>query len=284
MECLGIPWGNKKGLGIGFWLGTGVMSLINLFCSIAFDKNYYTARYSLVMFFSRAIFIRNMCFFAQMRIKAIILDLDNTLLDFLKMKRICCDAAIDAMIRAGLKMGKRQAITELDKIYKFNIEDGQIFQKFLLKVKKKIDYRILCCGINAYRRARFTSQRPYPYVKSTLKALKKRGYKLAILSDAPKLKAFLRLTAMDLQDYFDVIVTFDDTKARKPSRRAFSCVLEKLNVKPAECLMVGDWVERDILGAKKAGMMSCFAKYGSRSSKSDADFEIEDFRDLLKIV
>jgi len=36
--------------------------------------------------------------------KAIVFDLDNTLIDFLKMKRICCTAAVEAMIGSGLKL------------------------------------------------------------------------------------------------------------------------------------------------------------------------------------
>jgi len=219
-----------------------------------------------------------------MKIKAIILDLDNTLIDFMKIKKVCCDAAIKAMIKAGLKANKKKALSTLNKIYRFNMEDPEIFQKFLLKTNKKVDYRILTSGINAYRKARTNLLKPYPNVKPTLIKLKKKGLKLAILSDAPKLKAYLRLTAMKLDDYFDVIATYDDTKAKKPSKKAFMYVLRKLKAKPEECIMVGDWVERDIKGAKAIGMKSCFAKYGSSSRKSNADYEIDDFKELCRIV
>ena len=39
-----------------------------------------------------------------MVIKAVLFDIDNTLIDFMKMKKECCRAAIDAMISAGLKI------------------------------------------------------------------------------------------------------------------------------------------------------------------------------------
>lgn len=44
---------NKEGafLGIGFWAGMGAMSLINFCGSIFLDRNYYTMRYAIVMFF-----------------------------------------------------------------------------------------------------------------------------------------------------------------------------------------------------------------------------------------
>jgi predicted HAD superfamily phosphohydrolase YqeG len=42
--------------------------------------------------------------------KAIILDLDNTLIDFMKIKRTACRAAVNAMIKAGLKAYRKEAL------------------------------------------------------------------------------------------------------------------------------------------------------------------------------
>ena len=46
-----------------------------------------------------------------MPIRAVLFDLDNTLIDFMTMKRKSCEAAVDAMISAGLRMPKRRAST-----------------------------------------------------------------------------------------------------------------------------------------------------------------------------
>ena len=43
-------------------------------------------------------------------IKAILFDLDNTLIDFMTMKRKCCEAAIDSMIASGLDMKREKAL------------------------------------------------------------------------------------------------------------------------------------------------------------------------------
>ena len=49
--------------------------------------------------------------------------------------------------------------------------------------------------------------------------------------------------------------------------------------------MVGDWPERDIKGAKALGMVTCFAKYGNpEATAPDADYEINDIKELLEIV
>src|SRR3989344_7085521 len=132
-------------------------------------------------------------------LKSVIFDLDNTLIDFMTMKRISCDAAISAMIGAGLSMGKEEATRELFSLYdKYGLEEKTIFQKFLKKFEKKIDYEILASGIVAYRRVRSGFLEPYPNVSKVLFELKRRGIKLAIVSDAPRLKAWIRLVSMKI--------------------------------------------------------------------------------------
>ena len=219
-------------------------------------------------------------------IKAVIFDLDNTLIDFMTMKNLSCDAAIYAMIGSGLNVNKNKAMKELFKLYdKYGLEEKTIFQKFLKKIAKKVDYEILASGIVAYRRVRTGFLEPYPHVGEVLFELKRRGIKLAIVSDAPRLKAWIRLVSMKINHLFDVVVTFDDTKEFKPSTVPFKLAFKKLKVKANECLMVGDRPERDIKGAKKLGILTCFAKYGNPTAKgSDADYEINDIKELLEIV
>jgi len=218
-------------------------------------------------------------------IKAVIFDLDNTLIDFMKMKQLSCDAAISAMIDAGLNVNKDKATKILFSLYdEYGLEEKQIFQKFLKRLTKKIDYEILASGIVAYRRVRAGFLEPYPHVTDVLFELKGLGIKLAIVSDAPRLKAWIRLVSMKVNHLFDFVVTFDDTKEMKPSTMPFKVAFKKLKVKPKECLMVGDRPERDIKGAKKLGMLTCFAKYGNPKAKSNADYEINDIKELPEIV
>lgn len=219
-------------------------------------------------------------------IKAVIFDLDNTLIDFMTMKKLSCDAAISAMIGAGLDVNKNKAVKGLFKLYdEYGLEEKTIFQKFLKKLTKKINYEILASGIVAYRRVRTGFLEPYPHVGEVLFELKRKGIKLAIVSDAPRLKAWIRLVSMKINHLFDVVVAFEDTKEFKPSSVPFKLAFKKLNVKASECLMVGDRPERDIKGAKILGMLTCFAKYGNPAAKgSEADYEINDIKELLEII
>ena len=219
-------------------------------------------------------------------IKAVIFDLDNTLIDFMKMKKHSCSAAIDAMIGAGLNVKHDNATKVLFELYdKYGLEEKTIFQKFLKKIAGKVNYKILASGIVAYRKVRTGFLEPYSNVDYVLLKLKSLEIKLGIVSDAPKLKAWIRLVSMKLSNYFDAVVAFEDTNQRKPSKLPFEAVLKKLNLKPSECLMVGDWPERDIKGAKAIGMKTCFAKYGNPNiKKTDADYEISNIKMLLEIV
>jgi HAD superfamily hydrolase (TIGR02253 family) len=221
-------------------------------------------------------------------IKAIIFDLDNTLVDFMRVKRQSIDEAMTAMIGAGLKVDKDKALKVLYSIYdKHGIEFKTIFQEFLKKTVGKVDYRILASGIVAYRRIKLGFLDTYPATHRVLLELKKRGYILSILSDAPKLRAYMRLASLKLTDFFDIVVTFDDTKRHKPHKKPFLKVLNKLNIEASECLMVGDWPERDIKGAKRVGMRTCFAKYGyhqKKVPKFKADYVINDISELLEIL
>jgi len=220
-------------------------------------------------------------------IKAIVFDLDNTLVDFMKMKRRAIEEAIPAMIDAGLKITSEEANRIIDKIYKERgIEYQQVFDVLLQQILNKVDYKILAAGIIAYRRAREASLIPYPHVYLTLNNLLKLGIKMGVLSDAPVKEAWLRLAFLNFQHTFDAVVTFDDTGERKPSPAPFLKILEKLNVKPEESLMVGDWAERDIQGAMKVGMKTAFARYGDtfETQTHDADYELADISVLLDIV
>lgn len=221
--------------------------------------------------------------------RAVLFDLDMTLTDFMRMKRASCDAAITAMIDSGLKLDRKEANEILFKLYDtYGIEHQKIFQKFLQRTLGRVDYKILANAITAYRRTQAGFLHPYPHVRSALLRLREQGIKLGIVSDAPKLKAWLRLAEMGLTDFFDVVVTLDDTGEAKPSRMPFKAALNKINAKPAEVLFVGDNPERDIKGAKKLGMRTALAKYGqmpgAEKSAIKADFELHDISDLLPIV
>jgi putative hydrolase of the HAD superfamily len=191
------------------------------------------------------------------------------------------------MIDAGLQLPREAVRARIDAIYKEQgMEYQQVFDTLLESELGHIDPKILASGIVAYRKARASSLKPYPHVQMTLLELVKRAVKLAVVSDAPRAQAWLRLCDLSLQHVFDVVVTHDDTGQFKPSPAPFREALRQLGVSVGEALMVGDWPERDMVGAKGLGMTTVFARYGDTfgTKESGADYEIGDALELVAIV
>jgi len=234
-------------------------------------------------------------------IRAVIFDLDNTLTDFMRVKETSIEAAADAMIDAGLdarlprdpdETSRARVIRRVREIYdREGIEYQKVFNSYLQEELGAVDYKFLAAAIVGYRRARDSSLVPYPHVHLTLHTLMRKGLGLAVVSDAPRESAWLRLVYLNLHHLFDHVITFEDTGLRKPDSAPFLAALERLGVNAKEALMIGDWPDRDMAGAAALGIRTVFAHYGYSWSKDrspierhPADHEIHDILDLVGVV
>ena len=220
-------------------------------------------------------------------IKAILFDLDNTLVDFIKMKMEACRSAIVAMIDNGLKINEEEGYRKLIATYfKVGIESDRAFQEFLKKETGEINPKILAAAINAYLETKSQFLKLYPNVIPTLEKLKEKGLILGIVTDAPKVKAYQRLLSMKIEQFFDFVIGFEDTERKKKTDIPLKMAIEKLKLEPEEIMFVGDSIKRDIVPAKKLDVVSVFAKYGSseKVGRIKPDYTINDFSEILKIV
>jgi putative hydrolase of the HAD superfamily len=220
-------------------------------------------------------------------IKAVIFDLDNTLTDFMRMKENAVDAAVEAMVDAGLRFPPSRIKDKIYEVYeREGIEFQNVFDVALSELLGEVDFKVQAAGIVGYRRAREASLVLYPHVKVTLIELLKRGIRLGVVSDAPRMEAWLRLCYLQLHHMFDFVSTLDDTGERKPSPLPFRRALEHFAIEPKEAIMVGDWPERDITGAAQLGMRTVFARYGNTFGTVDsgAHYDIGDIYELVDIV
>lgn len=223
-----------------------------------------------------------------MAVKAILFDLDNTLVDFWKMKTLSVEAAVSAMIDAGLTVPRARALKIIYRIYdEKGIEYQHIFEDFLKETVGKTDYKVLSAGIQAYRAVKEAYLDPYPHTLPTLIELVRRGYRLGVISDAPRMQAWNRLTAMRLTHFFDVVITADDVGgAKKPATQGLKFAAQRLKLKPSEIALVGDSLERDVAGAKAIGMVAVLARYGKggkEKGRTKPDYTIEDIAEVLRV-
>ena len=224
---------------------------------------------------------------SDLTIKGVVFDLDNTLLDFMKMKEFAVKAAIKGMIEAGLIVNEDKSYNEINSIYEeFGWENQKVFDVFLEKSIGHVDNKFLAAGIVAYRRAREANLMAYPNVNKTLMALSKSGIKLGVVSDAPSREAWMRIYYLNLYHYFDVVITYDDSGERKPSPIPFQLALDGMGLRPEETIMIGDWPERDVVGAQQIGMKTAFARYGDTfgTINSGADWDLNDIYQLVGII
>jgi HAD superfamily hydrolase (TIGR02253 family) len=191
------------------------------------------------------------------QIKAVAFDLDGTLIDFVSMKKKTARAAAKAMVENGLPSKENAVYKKIFEIYnKFGWEYQRTFTVLLkdYKLSRSDRERIRQAGLLAYEKAKPPTLKPFPGTVPLLRRLRKRGIKLAVLTDAPREKAWQRLHLSGLAAFFDLVITFDDSKHHKPHALPFQKLLKRLGLRPHEVLMVGDNEERDIKGARKAGI------------------------------
>jgi putative hydrolase of the HAD superfamily len=87
----------------------------------------------------------------------------------------------------------------------------------------------------------------------TLEALRGRGYRLGVISNADG-RAEQALDAAGLRPYFELVIDSGLVGVEKPDPRIFHLAAERMGVQPAEALYAGDIFEIDVEGARAAGM------------------------------
>ena len=100
---------------------------------------------------------------------------------------------------------------------------------------------------------------------------------MGIISNGSPDVQYRKLKTLGIKHLFDCILLSEKVGIRKPDPKIFWKATTSLAKEPEECLYVGDSYERDVLGAKKAGMRACwFNPRGLRLPQEDVepDFEI----------
>tara|TARA_Y100000994_G_scaffold242944_1_gene240540 strand:+ start:1804 stop:2493 length:690 start_codon:yes stop_codon:yes gene_type:complete len=220
-------------------------------------------------------------------IQAVIFDLDNTLMDFMKMKSMSIDAAIHGMIEAGMDIDFGLSKKNIYNIYDSKgYEYQEVFDDFIIEECGQLIHKYQAAAIVSYKKIKDATMVLYPNVNSTLIRLSKMGLKLGVVTDAPNREAWIRLYSLKMHHLFDSVVALDDTGSRKPSPEPFKKISNLLNISPSKILMVGDWPERDVIGAKKLNMKTAFAKYGDMFGTLDsgADYDLNDISEIIDIV
>jgi putative hydrolase of the HAD superfamily len=93
----------------------------------------------------------------------------------------------------------------------------------------------------------------FPSVADTLTRLYE-NYNMAIISDAQWAFTEPEIEMLGLDQFFRFIILSSRFGFKKPDVRLFELAMKNLDVKPEESIYIGDVPQRDLVGAKRAGM------------------------------
>lgn len=149
-------------------------------------------------------------------------------------------------------------------------------------------------GIQAAQLFRIASTeyiRLYPHVLEALDMLRKKGFRLWLLSNAQEMFTRYELTHLGLSDAFDGVYLSSCFGFRKPDIRFFRALLDEHQLEPGKCLMIGNDRQTDIAGAKAAGIRTFYmhtALTPDHQSPADPEnpmeFEGDDWQEITKIL
>ncbi|KGG02845.1 2-haloalkanoic acid dehalogenase [Prochlorococcus marinus str. MIT 9321] len=224
--------------------------------------------------------------------KAIIFDTDNTLYPYKPSHKVALKAAIN-------KASKILSISESEfkKAYLISREEvkyrlGEVASSHsrLLYFQRAIEILGLQSQIllsldleQTYWRTFLQNSELFPNVIELLKILKKQNIKTAIVTDLTAQIQFRKIIYFGLEDYFDYIVTSEESGKDKPFQNSFELVLKKLDIEANKCWMIGDSFNSDMVGSNKLGIVSIHKKERSHFFKKEVsyvDAEFSEFKSL----
>lgn len=223
--------------------------------------------------------------------RVVAFDLDNTLIDIVHLKRRAAEAAGWALADAGMDIHPGKAATAiLGLAFELGIDRDDIVDHYIERKLGRPDPRLAAVGRHAYERAEDANATSYPRAHATLLELTRRGYRLALITDAPRHKAVRRLQSARLLPFFETLITLEDTGDGKSTSRPYEIAAARLATRTREIAMVGDNPQRDVRTARAAGCHTILAAYGlqahfdSRSPQDQADHRIQWLDQLLSLL
>jgi phosphoglycolate phosphatase len=198
------------------------------------------------------------CIFAMIptpgRLRAVILDLDGTL--------------VDTAIEIGLALNETLAelglaVVSLEKATAL-IGRGvrSLVERALEKESSATDLdRAVELFEAHYARLVGTRATLYPGVTEGLEALRHGGFRLAVVTNKPRAPTEKLLAHLEIARFFESVVAGDDGFRRKPFGDMLAAATRAMGVEIGEALMLGD-SDNDVLAARDAGCLVWCVPYG----------------------
>ncbi|MBQ7033141.1 MAG: YjjG family noncanonical pyrimidine nucleotidase [Clostridia bacterium] len=227
-----------------------------------------------------------------MKIKAVLMDVDNTLLDF----GIC---ARDSMRGVFADWGVPYREEMFPVFWEINgklweeIEEGHLTKEELYQIRWKLIFERL--GIEGYDPVRFDdgfrkyiaeSAAPVEGAYEILEYLSPK-YILCVASNASPARQIKRLTKANMLQYFEHLFTSEEIGHPKPEKAFFDACLKTLDgITAAETVVIGDSLTADIAGGAGCGMKTIWYNHTHEAvpEKLRADYIVNTLLEIKDIL
>ncbi len=114
--------------------------------------------------------------------------------------------------------------------------------------------------------------------------LKNQKYHLYVLTNGFTNIQNLKMKSSSILRFFDKVFTVDNTGSSKPNRKMFERAVKSVNAKKTECLMIGDELNTDILGAQNFGIDQVYFNPDNINHDLKPTYEIASLYELKNII
>lgn len=125
---------------------------------------------------------------------------------------------------------------------------------------------------------------PFLHMEHVLKELKKKGLLLGMITNGFTDFQWMNIKALGIDHYFDTILVSEQEGIKKPHKDIFLRALKALDVSAEESVYIGDHPENDVLGARGAGMHAVWKKDAFFDGSFTDSYIIEDLKELLNVM
>lgn len=191
------------------------------------------------------------------KFELIIFDLDGTLVDSAKDIMI---ANNKTLVKFGYKPISFKNVKHIiGQGIRVNIIRSLKMQN--IKISKKKENEMYDYFFSFYKKNLYVKSRIYSGLKSFLKKLDKKNYKLAVCSNKLEELTKIVLKKTKLSKYFDFVAGGDTFTYRKPHLSVLNNVVKKFKINKKKALFIGD-SEHDYQSAKNSNIKFCLKTKG----------------------
>ena len=112
----------------------------------------------------------------------------------------------------------------------------------------------------------------------------KNKYKIHLITNGFDKVQHQKLKHSNIDHYFDTVITSEFAGYKKPQKEIFHFAISEVSAYPSNCIMIGDNIENDIIGAYKAGINQIFYNPLKVETSFTPTHEIEHLIELLTIL